>query len=187
MTKTTKQPLLSTLSTLIVVAQWSAGFILIGAPLSLMGAPFLPITFGGDPADPNAQTPTFFIGLVLDEDMSRASVVLEGIVVMVLAGATLFGLHHLKRILRNVAAGRAFARENGLRLRKVGYAAAAAMVAVYVLWFGSIVLDLTGVVVFEGNTIAITPLPWIGILGIFVLSTIFLEGAEIKEEQDLTV
>ncbi len=113
--------------------------------------------------------------------------ILEGIVVMVFASATLFGLHHLKRILRNVAAGRAFVRENGLRLRKVGYVAAAAMVVLYVLWVGSLVLDMTGVVEFEGNTLAITPLPWIGILGIFVLSTIFLEGAEIKEEQDLTV
>ena len=187
MTKTTKQPLLSTLSTLVVISQWSAWLILVGAPLSLMGAPFLPIQFGGDPSDPDAQTPTFFIGLVLDQDMSRASVILEGIVVMVLAAATLFGLHHLKHILRNVAAGRAFARENGLRLRKVGYVAAGAMIALYALWTGSIILDLTGVVEFEGNTITITPLPWIGILGIFVLSTIFLEGAEIKEEQDLTV
>jgi len=187
MAKNAKQPLLSTLSTLIVVSQWSAWFVLASAPLTVLGAPFLPIQFGGDPADPDAQAPTFFFGLVLDEDMSRAAFVLEGVIVMIFSGAALYGLHHLQRILRNVAAGRAFVRENGVRLRKVGYVAAASMIVVYGLWIVSIALDVTGVMDFEGRTIAITPLPWIGVLGVFVLSTIFLEGAEIKEEQDLTV
>lgn len=187
MTKKPEKSLLSILSTLIVISQWSLGFIVVSAPLTVLGAPFLPLQFGSDPSDIDAKTPTFFVGLVLDEGMTRPAYFLEALIVMVFGAAALFGLHHLRRILRNVAVGRAFARENGLRLRKVGYAAMAAQLVVYALWIISITLDVTGVMDFEGRTITLTPMPWIGILGVFVLSTIFLEGAQIKEEQDLTV
>ena len=157
------------------------------APLTAIGAPFLPLRIGPDPAGGDAEGATFFIGLMFDEDMTRPAIILESIIVMVMAGAALYGLHHLRHILRNVSSGAAFVRGNGLRLRKVGYAAVAAQVTIYVLWFISVILGATLGLDFDGRVIILTPIPWVGILGIFVLSTIFLEGEQIKEEQDLTV
>lgn len=187
MTQKTGNSIISILTTMLVISKWSMWFILITAPLAALGAPFLPLQFGADPADAEATAPTFYVGLVLDEEMSRPAYYLETFIVMLFVGAGLYVVHHLQRILGNVRAGAAFDRENGLRLRKIGYAAAIAQLTVYGLWLVSIILDFAGLMEFEGRMITITPMPWIGILGAFALSTIFLEGADIKEEQDLTV
>ncbi len=187
MAKKTAKSIVSTLSTLVVATQWTLWFMLVFAPLTAIGVPYLPLRIGPDPADVDAEGTTFFIGLIFDEGMTRPAVFLEAIIVMVMAGAALYGLHHLRHILRNVSSGAAFVRGNGLRLRKAGYAAAAAQIAIYGLWLISVILEATMGLDFEGRVIILTPMPWVGILGIFVLSTIFLEGAQIKEEQELTV
>ena len=177
----------SVLSTLLVVSKWTLLFIIATGALAALNAPFFPLTFGADPADPDAKWPTFFIGLAFEEDMTRAAYVLEIFVAIMLSGVGLYVIHHLSRILQNVRNGYAFARENGLRLRKAGYAAAYGQLAVYGIWFIALILRVSGRVDFEGVSMAFTPAPWLGILGAFALSTIFLEGADIKEEQDLTV
>ncbi len=187
MVEKTAKSFVSTLNALVVATQWTIWFMLVSAPLTAIGAPFLPLRVGPSPSDVDAEGTTFFIGLMFDEGMTRPAVVLEAIIVMVIGAAALYGLHHLRHILRNVSSGAAFARENGLRLRKAGYAAAAAQIAVYVIWLISVILEATLGTDFEGRVIILTPMPWVGILGIFVLSTIFLEGAQIKEEQELTV
>jgi len=187
MVKKTAKSTVSTLSTLVVATKWTLWFIFVSAPLTAIGAPFFPLRVGPSPSDVDAEGPTFFIGLMLDEGMTRPAIILEATIIMVMAGAALFGLHHLRCILKNISSGAAFARENGLRLRKVGYAAVAAQVAIYGLWLVSVILQAAVGLDFEGRVIVLTPMPWVGILGIFVLSTIFLEGAQIKEEQDLTV
>lgn len=187
MAKRTAKSIVSTLTTLVVATQWTLWFMFIFAPLTAIGAPFLPLRVGPDPANGDAEGTTFFIGLMFDEGMTRPAVILESIIVMVMAGAALYGLHHFRHILRNVSSGAAFVRANGLRLRKAGYAAVTAQLAIYGLWIVSLILGATFGLDFDGRVIILTPIPWVGILGIFVLSTIFLEGAQIKEEQDLTV
>ena len=187
MAKQTAKSILSTLSALVVATQWTLWFMFILAPLTAIGVPFLPLTIGPDPANTDAEGTTFFIGLVFDEGMTRPAIILEAIIVMVMSGAALYGLHHLRHILRNVSSGAAFVRGNGVRLRKAGYAAAGAQLGIYGLWLFSAILGATLGLDFEGRVITLTPMPWVGILGIFVLSTIFLEGAQIKEEQELTV
>lgn len=176
---------ISILSKLLVFSKWALLFQVATAILSAVGAPFFPLQFGGDPATGEGRTVQ--IGVVFDEDMTRAAVYLETLIIVVVCAAGLYAVHHFRRIISNAASGRAFARENGVRLRKIGYVAAGAQVSVYVLWVFSAFIELAGLAVFDGRTMAITPAPWLIILGVFALSTIFLEGADIKEEQDLTV
>lgn len=176
------------LDQLLRITRWVSVFILVTIPLMIGGAPFLPITFGSDPADLDAVWPTFYIGLVYDrEEMTFAAFVVQALADFIYAALSIFVLTQLIRILDNVRAGRAFVRDNGARLRRIGYASLYSLLGAYAVLFIGQGIDLAGIADTEGLRIQLSPDPWIAVLASFALSTIFLEGAALKEEQELTV
>lgn len=187
MTQVKRKSVASTLTSLLSISRWVLWYLIVTLPLTALNAPFFPITIGGDFADPDAVWPTMFLSPFLEQSGTRPALYLETLIGMITAGLGLFVIHHFLRILRNVQSGSAFARENGVRLRKIGFAIAGVQLGIYGLWFASLLADMFAGVDFEGLMVALSPAPWIGVFGAFALSTIFLEGSAIKEEQDLTV
>ncbi len=149
--------------------------------------PFFPLRFGGDPADPEARWPTVHIGAAVDPDMTAAAIYTQSAVEVILIAAGFFIISEMLQLLRNVAGGHAFIRENGARLRRMGYAGVVAQLSIYAVWIVSRTVDAAGVAAVDGLTVEISPAPWIIILCAFALSTVFNDAAALKEEQDLTV
>ena len=187
MTQAKKKSVASGLVSLLSISRWALWFIIVTLPLTAFNAPFFPITIGGDPANPDAAWPTVYLSPYLEQTGTRAALYVETLIGMIQAGLALYVIHHFLRILKNVQGGAAFARQNGERLRKIGFAVAGVQIGIYVLYAASLLANYLLEIDFEGLFVALSPAPWIGVFGAFALSTVFLEGAEIKEEQDLTV
>ncbi|MEM9013586.1 MAG: DUF2975 domain-containing protein [Pseudomonadota bacterium] len=92
----------------------------------------------------------------------------------------LFVVNRLLEILKTLRFGAPFEKENADRFRSVGYALLIGEAAKFAFGFLSIFIDAEIAVNVELTSIA-------AILSVFVLSEVFLEGARMKEEQDLTV
>ncbi len=119
--------------------------------------------------------------------MTSAAIYTQAAVDIIMIGAGMFIITEMLQVLRNVAARNAFVRENGERLRRMGYAGVIAQLSIYAVWIVSETIDVAGVAEVEGLIIEISPAPWIIILCAFALSTVFNDAAALKEEQDLTV
>lgn len=106
--------------------------------------------------------------------------IIEVISAFISVGVVLFVVNRLLEILKTLRLETPFVKENAVRFRRVGFA----------LIFGEaakIILGIMGAV-FDADIdkgIEITNL--IAIAAVFVLSEVFLEGARMKEEQELTV
>lgn len=149
--------------------------------------PFFPLRLGGDPTDDAARWPTIFIGSAVDPEMTQAAIYTQSAVGVIVVAAGLFVISEMLQVLRNVDSGQAFVRENGMRLRRMGYAGVVAQLSIYAVWIVAEVVDIAGVAEIEGLRFEISPAPWIIILCAFALATVFNDAAALKEEQDLTV
>ncbi len=183
----TKKPdrAIKILISLLVWTRWVLALLLIPVFLSVLMPDVLPLHIGGGPDNPDGAT--VHIGMMVSDDMSRAAVAAEALNSVIY---TVFGLYFISQllgVLRNVRADNAFARDNGDRLRRIGYAGAAAQLCVYGVWIVFKLADALNMVAVKGMVIELSPAPWIGVLSAFALATVFREGTELKEEQDLTV
>lgn len=98
----------------------------------------------------------------------------------VTVGVTLYVVNRLLEILRTLRFGTPFVRENADRFKRVGFA----------LLLGEASKIIFGILgaIFDAEVDIDTQLTtWIAIVAVFVLAEVFLEGAKMKEEQDLTV
>lgn len=95
-------------------------------------------------------------------------------------GVMLFIVNRLLEILKTLRFGSPFVRENAVRFRQVGYALLLGEGAKIAFGFLGLLFDAE---VNAGTQLTI----WIAIVAVFVLAEVFLEGAKMKEEQDLTV
>lgn len=172
---------------LLVFMQWTMVFLLVTVPLTVLRAPFFPLRFGSDPNDADAAWPTFYVGAVFDEDITQAALVADGAVIIIYLALGLYVIRQMLGVLRNVKNGDSFARDNGLRLRRMGYAGAVAQLSVYGVWLLAAIVALAGWAEVDGMSVVLTPAPWVVILLAFALATVFRDGAALKEEQDLTV
>lgn len=92
----------------------------------------------------------------------------------------LYVVTRLLEILKTLRFGAPFVKENADRFRQVGYA----------LLIGEgvkFVFSFLGMIFGADLDIDIELIAWLAIIAVFVLSEVFLEGARLKEEQDLTV
>lgn len=95
-------------------------------------------------------------------------------------GVSLYVVERLLELLKTLRLGSPFVKENAVRFRRVGLA----------LLFGEgskifigVLAKITGADVDSGIELMV----FVAIAAVFVLSEVFLEGARMKEEQDLTV
>lgn len=170
----------------LVGTRWVLAVLIVPVALSIF-TDALPLHFGADPLDPEADGVTVHLGVMVEENMTRAAVIAEAIKTVIYYGFAFYFIAQLLGILRNVRAGAPFARDNGARLRRIGYAGAAAQLSVYGVWVVFRLIDAFGAANVEGMVIELNPAPWIGVLSAFALATVFREGTQLKEEQDLTV
>ena len=96
------------------------------------------------------------------------------------AGVLLFVVNRLLEILKTLRFGSPFVKENADRFRNVGYALLIGEGAKFAFGFMSLIFS-------ADVDIEMNPITWVAIIAVFVLSAVFLEGARMKEEQDLTV
>lgn len=117
--------------------------------------------------------------ITIDGDLSGGKYV-ELMSYFVAFGVMLFIVNRLLEILKTLRFGSPFVRENAVRFRQVGYA--------LLLGEGAkIAFSILGAI-FDAEVKVDTELmTWIAIIAVFVLAEVFLEGAKMKEEQDLTV
>lgn len=179
--------LVRALLNICIGARWVFGAIFVLIIVSTIALPDGALTLGGDPNDPDANWPTVHVGLYVDEKATRAAMIVEAIGGALYTGAGFFILGEMAGILRNVLRGEAFARDNGARLRRMGWIGAGAQLGAYATWIAAVSLDAAGAANTDGVFIQLSPTPWIGVLSAFALSTVFRQGASLKEEQDLTV
>ncbi|GJL91113.1 DUF2975 domain-containing protein [Hyphococcus sp.] len=92
----------------------------------------------------------------------------------------LFVVNRLLEILKTLRFGSPFVKENADRFRGLGYALLMGEGAKFAFGFLSLIYDADVSI----NSSFIT---WLAIIAVFVLSEVFREGAQMKEEQDLTV
>lgn len=95
-------------------------------------------------------------------------------------GVMLFIVNRLLEILKTLRFGSPFVRENAVRFRQVGYALLLGEGAKIAFGILGAIFDADVKVNSELTT-------WVAIVAVFVLAEVFLEGAKMKEEQDLTV
>lgn len=95
-------------------------------------------------------------------------------------GVMLFIVNRLLEILKTLRFGSPFVRENAVRFRQVGYALLLGEGAKIAFGILGAIFDVD----VELNTELTT---WVAMIAVFVLAEVFLEGAKMKEEQDLTV
>lgn len=119
-------------------------------------------------------------GVNVDADSFSGSDVIEIFQHFISFGVTLFVINRLLELLKTLRLGSPFVRENAERFRRVGYALLIGEGAKFLLGLISVVID-------ADIDIEIELMSWIAIAAVFVLSEVFLEGARMKEEQDLTV
>ncbi len=113
-------------------------------------------------------------GLVDAEDFIKVASAFVTFAVM------LFVVNRLLEILKTLRFGSPFVKENADRFRGLGYALLMGEGAKFAFGFLSLIYDADVNI----NTSFIT---WLAIIAVFVLSEVFREGAQMKEEQDLTV
>lgn len=92
----------------------------------------------------------------------------------------LFVVTRLLEILKTLRFGTPFVKENADHFRSVGFALLIGEGAKFVFSFLSLIFG-------ADLDIDIELIAWLAIIAVFVLSEVFLEGARMKEEQDLTV
>ncbi len=92
----------------------------------------------------------------------------------------LFVVNRLLEILKTLRFGSPFVKENADRFRSLGYALLMGEGAKFAFGLLSLIYDADVSI----NSSFIT---WLAIVAVFVLSEVFREGAQMKEEQDLTV
>ena len=143
-----------------------------GVTLALMILPFASVIanmFAGDDVF------IFENGGVVDaEDFIKVASAFVTFAVM------LFVVNRLLEILKTLRFGSPFVKENADRFRGLGYALLMGEGAKFAFGFLSLIYDAD----ISINSSFIT---WIAIIAVFVLSEVFREGAQMKEEQDLTV
>lgn len=183
--KTDKSVLL--LIKLLRFTRYALIFILVTVIGIASRIPIFPLRFGGDPADPEARWPTIFLGTAIDPEIALGTLYAQSAVNVILVVAGLFVITDMLKLLRNVARQRAFVRENGKLLRRMGYVGIIAQLSVYAVWLIAQTIDIAGVADIDGLIMSINPAPWIIILCAFALSTVFNDATALKEEQDLTV
>ena len=91
-----------------------------------------------------------------------------------------FVVTRLLEIMKTLRFGSPFVKENADRFRMVGFALIIGEGAKFVFSFLSLIFG-------ADLDIDIELIAWLAIIAVFVLSEVFLEGARMKEEQDLTV
>lgn len=92
----------------------------------------------------------------------------------------LYVVTRLLEILKTLRFGSPFVKENADRFRQVGYALLIGEGAKFVFSFLALIFGADLDIDFE-------MIAWLAIIAVFVLSEVFLEGARMKEEQELTV
>ncbi len=92
----------------------------------------------------------------------------------------LYVVTRLLEILKTLRFGSPFVKENANRFRQVGYALLIGEGAKFVFSFLALIFGADLDIDFE-------MIAWLAIIAVFVLSEVFLEGARMKEEQELTV
>lgn len=92
----------------------------------------------------------------------------------------LYVVNRLLEIIKTLRFGSPFDKANADRFRGVGYALLIGEGAKFVFNFFSLIFG-------ADLDIDVEPIAWAAIIAVFVLSEVFLEGARMKEEQDLTV
>ena len=172
---------------ILKITRWTLVVMLVIVAVGAVWGPEASLTLGGDPLDPENQGRTAYFGVFYDDETTRAAFLADS---MIALGFGVFGIYAITQILKimgNIVAGAPFARENGSFLRRIGFAGAAAQLFVYGVWIVAGVVAVTTNTQFTGMTVQLSPAPWIGVLIAFSLATIFRQGTELKEEQDLTV
>ena len=172
---------------LLLITRGALVFIFITVVATALRLPFFPLRIGGDPADPDARWPTAYIGASLDPEMTQAALYTQSATDIALLIGGFFIITQMLRVLRNVAAGHAFVRDNGRRLRLMGYAGVVTQLSIYAIWAIAQAADAAGAAEVDGLVMEISPAPWIVILCAFALAAVFNDAATLKEEQDLTV
>lgn len=167
--------------------QWILGFLLFTVPLTVFNAPFFPLSFGADPADPDAKGASISFGVAFDQGLTTAALYAEAIIALIYLALGVYAIGQTLGLLRNVQNGQPFVRDNGYRLRRIGYAGAIAQLSVYGVWLFVGIFSVAGLASFKGISMEFGPTPWIGVLMAFALATVFRDGADLKEEQDLVV
>lgn len=176
-----------TLTGVLKVTRWIMAVLLLTLIASAIFGSDAALTLGSDPLDPDAEGRTAYLGVAFDENSTRAGVMAASLEAIIFSIFGIYAITQILNILNNVSAGAPFAFDNGTYLRRIGFAGAAAQLGVYALWIACGIIALTTGVSFTGLSIQITPTPWIGVMIAFALSTIFRQGAAMKQEQDLTV
>jgi len=137
-------------------------FALAGLAIALIVVPLWPMF--SDPGD-GGETVDKFIGVAH---------------MFVNVAVTLFVVNRLLEILKTLRFGSPFVKENADRFRAVGYALLIGEGVKFAFGFLSLIAD-------ADVEIESSPIAWLAIIAVFVLSEVFREGARMKEEQDLTV
>lgn len=170
---------------LLIGTRWALYFLLVTVPLTAAGVSFLPLRVGGDGAADDGFE--IHLGAAFEDGMSQDAIYVQAIVAVITLAFGVYAIGQMLGVLRNVRAGNSFVRDNGDRLRRIGYAGIATQLCVYAVWIGAVIVEAAGLAVLEGMRMEINFAPWIGILMTFALATVFRDGAALKEEQDLTV
>ena len=178
---------ISILRGLLVVTRWTLIIAMMFVLAGIVIGTDASITLGADPQDPDAEGRKAYFGVFFDEDTSLGGFRATSLVAFVSGIFGIFAISQILNILGNVSSGHPFVFENGTYLRRIGFAGAVAQLSIYAIWIGAgVIATLTGIS-FSGMTVQLSPAPWIGVLIAYSLSTIFRQGAEMKQEQDPTV
>ncbi|WP_411819347.1 DUF2975 domain-containing protein [Hyphococcus formosus] len=177
----------SLLITLLVYTRIILALNYLAVPYYLFAGSNMPKYLGSDPADMDAKWPTIYFGIENNQDMTSAALVVESLVLLISVTFGIFVIGQMLAILRNVQNDNAFARDNGDRLRRIGYFGAGAQLSIYGVWLVTAAMEAAQLIDTEGLEMGLSTAPWIGVLIAFSLATIFRHGTDIKEEQDLTV
>ena len=161
---------------LLIGTRWALYFLLVTVPLTAAGV--------DGAADDGFE---IHLGAAFEDGMSQDAIYVQAIVAVITLAFGVYAIGQMLGVLRNVRAGNSFVRDNGDRLRRIGYAGIATQLCVYAVWIGAVIVEAAGLAVLEGMRMEINFAPWIGILMTFALATVFRDGAALKEEQDLTV
>lgn len=147
-----------------------AGFV--GLSIAAVVLPFLPMIGAAIADRPH-------VDISGDLDISGGDYV-ELMGHFVMFGVALFVVNRLLEILRTLRFGTPFVKENAVRFRNVGYALLLAEGA-------KIAFSILGKIFDADVDMGLSFMAWVSIVAVFVLSEVFLEGAKMKEDQDLTV
>lgn len=121
---------------------------------------------------------------------SRGLVLMWFLVVLPVVIAALVVLHQLRRVFQSLAAGDPFVRANATRIRVIGFVVLA-MEVVRVLALLGQAYYLEANFAFSAIQLRMVPRPDLGVLFLglvlLVIAEVFRQGADLREEQSLTV